>query len=143
MFLSDLHLTTVSDENYTICDSKITEDNLLVVLKSMSNNKTPRNDGLSKEFCETFWEDIKDVFINLLKQAKIEGSLSILQRQAVTKLLEKKDKDKRYIKNWKPISLLNIDTKIISKTFAAKLKPIFFTFYHLFKSNCICGKKLH
>ena len=49
---------------------------------------------------------------------KIEGSLSISQRQAVMKLLEKKDRDKRYTKNWRPISLLNIDTKIISTAFA-------------------------
>ena len=49
---------------------------------------------------------------------KIEGSLSISQRQAVMKLLEKKDRDKRYTKNWRPISLLNIDTKIIPKAFA-------------------------
>ena len=38
----------------------------------MPNNKTPGKDGLSKEFYETFWEDIKDVFINSLKQVKIE-----------------------------------------------------------------------
>ena len=46
----------------------------------MPNNKSPGNDGLSKEFYETFWEDIKDVFSNSLKQAKIKGSLSISQR---------------------------------------------------------------
>ena len=57
----------------------------------MPNNKTPGKDGLSKEFYETFWEDIKDVFINSLKETKIEGSLSISQRQAVIKLLEKKE----------------------------------------------------
>ena len=109
---------------YTLREAEITEDNLLVALKSMPNYKTPGNNGLPKEFYETFWEDIKNVFINSLKQAKIEGSLSISQRQAVIKHLEKKDRYKRYIKNWRPISLLNIDTKIISKAFAAKLKPI-------------------
>ena len=57
----------------------------------MPNNKSPSNDWLSKEFCETFWEDIKDFFINSLKQAKIKESLSISQRQVVIKLLEKKD----------------------------------------------------
>ena len=77
-----------------------------------------------KNFMKLFLEVIKDVSIKSLKQAKIEGSLSISQRQAVIKLLEKKDRDKRYMKNWRPLSLLNVDTKIISKTFAAKLKPI-------------------
>ena len=90
----------------------------------MPNNKSPGNDGLSKEFYEAFQEDIKDVFINSLKEAKIKGSLSISQRQAVIKLLEKKDRDKRFIKNWRPISLLSVDIKILSKALGAKLKPI-------------------
>ena len=79
MFLSDIHLPIISDENYTICEAEITEDNIIVPLKSIPNNKTPRNDGLSKEFYETFSKDINDVFINSLKQAKVEGSLSISQ----------------------------------------------------------------
>ena len=29
MFLSDIHLPTISDENYNICEAEITEDNLL------------------------------------------------------------------------------------------------------------------
>ena len=57
----------------------------------MFNNKSPGIDGLSKELHETFWEDIKYVFINSLKQAKIKGSLSISKRKMVVKLLEKKD----------------------------------------------------
>ena len=50
--------------------------------------------------------------------------LSTLQRQAVIKLIEKKDKDKRFIKNWRPISLLNMDYKIISKALASRLKKV-------------------
>ena len=50
--------------------------------------------------------------------------LSISQRQAVRELLEKKDRDKRYIKNWRPISLLNVDTKIMSKAISKKLKVV-------------------
>ena len=96
----------------------------IVALKRMPNNKSPGNDGLSKEFYEAFQEDIKDVSINSLKEAKIKGSLSISQRQAVIKLLEKKDRDKRFIKNWRPISLLSVDIKILSKALGAKLKPI-------------------
>ena len=70
---------------------------------------------------------MKDVFINSLKQAKLKDSFSISQRQAVAKLLEKKDQDKQFIENWRPILLLNVDTKISSKAFAAELN----LFYHL------------
>ena len=50
--------------------------------------------------------------------------LSISQRQAVIKLNEKKDCDKPYIKNWKPISLLNVDKKHFSKAISKKLKAV-------------------
>ena len=49
---------------------------------------------------------------------------STSQRQAVIRLIDKKDKDKCFIKNWRPISLLNVDMKIISKAFSSRLKKI-------------------
>ena len=52
------------------------------------------------------------------------GELTSSQRQAVISLIEKKDKEKRYIKNWRPISLLNVDLKIASKALAARIKKV-------------------
>ena len=78
--------------------------------------------GYLKNFMKFFWKDIKGVMINSLKQAKWKGSLSTSQRQAVIKLLEKKNQNKHFIKNCSPISLFIVDTKILSKAFAAKLK---------------------
>ena len=42
----------------------------------MQNNKSPRNDGLTKEFFATFWEDIKNVFLNSCRTAKLKKKLS-------------------------------------------------------------------
>ena len=90
----------------------------------MQNDKSPGNDGLTKEFHETFWDDLKEIFVNSLREAKEIGHLSTSQRQAIIKLIEKKDRDKRFIKNWRPISLLDVDSKIISKALLEKLKEV-------------------
>lgn len=43
-----------------------------------------------------------------------------MQRQTIIKLIEKINKDKRFIKNWRHVLLLNVDYKITSKAFAEK-----------------------
>ena len=72
-------------------------------MKNMENDKFPGNEGLTKEFYVTFQDDTKATFISSLKQAKKRKELSISQRQAIIKLIEKNDRDKRYIKNWRKI----------------------------------------
>ena len=52
--------------------------------------KSPGNDRLTKEFYETFWDELKDSFINSIKLAYQKKALSISQQQAVIKLIEKK-----------------------------------------------------
>ena len=59
-------------------------------MKSMTNNKTPGNDGLTKEFFETFWDEVKTPLVESVNQAFHTEILSISQRQAVIKLIEKK-----------------------------------------------------
>ena len=100
----------------------IIETDLFDSMKSMKDNKTPGNYGLTKEFCETFWDEPKTPLIESVNQAFHTKVLSISQRQAIIKLIEKKNRDKRYIKNRRPVSLLNVDTKILSKAVSKKLK---------------------
>ena len=56
----------------------------------MQNNKSSGNDGLTKEFYETFWNELKEIFVDFVLEAKEKGHLSISQRQAIIKLIEKK-----------------------------------------------------
>ena len=108
-FLNSQDIPKLSTDQIVFCDIELTEKNLYDSMKSMENdNKSPGNDGLTKEFYVTFWGYIKATFISSIKQAKERKELSISQRQALTK----KDRDKRYIKNWRSISLLNVAKKL-------------------------------
>ena len=42
-------------------------------------------------------------------------------------MIEKKGRDKRYLKNWRPISLLNVDTKLLSNVLACRIKKVIAT----------------
>ena len=123
-FLNTLDIPKLSADQIILCDIELTEKDLHDSMKSMKNDKSPGNDVLTKEFYVTFWDDIKATFVSSLKQAKERKELSISQRQAIIKLIQKKDRDKRHIKNWRPISLLNVDIKILSKALAKRLKEV-------------------
>ena len=88
----------------------------------MQNNKSPGNDGLTKEFDEKFWNEIRHPFMNSIMEAREKKQLSTSQRPAVIKVIEKKERDKRLIKNWRPIFLLKVDYKSIAKALATRLK---------------------
>ena len=67
-------------------------------LKSMENKKSPGNDGLSKEFYECFWNEIKNLLLASIYRAFLNHELSSSQKQAVVKMLEKKIKTKDSLK---------------------------------------------
>ena len=123
-YLDNISIPLLSEEKKNSCEGETTEEEILKALKSMKNNKSPGNDGISKEFYQTFWNDLKNVFLPAFKKAYHTKKLSYSQYQAVIKLIEKKGRDKRFIKNWRPISLLNVDTKLISKVLSERLKNV-------------------
>ena len=69
-YLKTVSNPVLSKEQQDSYEGEITEKELLKALKSMENDKSPGNDGLSKEFYETFWTDIKTFFISSIKKSK-------------------------------------------------------------------------
>ena len=123
-FFENIILPVLTQEQKQDYKKEISEKEVIDALKSFSNNKSPGNDGLTKEFYEIFSRELKKPFINFISQTKISKKLITSQRQAVIKFMEKIDRDKRFIKNWRLISLLNVDYKIISKIFSARLEKV-------------------
>ena len=46
------------------------------------------------------------------------------QKQAIITLIDKKGNYRNFLENWRPISLTNVDAKIVSKVIAARIIPV-------------------
>ena len=68
--------------------------------------------------------------------------MSNSRKQATITLLEKKGKDRRFIKNWRPISLINVDVKIASKAIARRLEQILLDLIHPNQNGFIKGRSV-
>ena len=124
-FFNNENIPKVSDANKINCDKSITEEELFENLKQFGKNKAPGLDGLSAEFYLKFWEQLKGNLLEVYEEAFQNGILPLSLRTGLIVLLEKKDKDRSFIENWRPITLLNLDYKLLTKTLASRLKIAF------------------
>ena len=100
----------------------ISEEECVKAIKSMQNGKSPGTDGLPVEFYKIFWKNIKKLVMNSFSYSYENENMSISQKQSIITLLPQKNNDVRFLKNWRPISLLNTDYKIMTKCIATRLK---------------------
>ena len=87
----------------------------------MKNNKSPGSDGISTEFYKIFWSEIKSYLSSLNYSFEIED-LTVMQKQGLISLLPKKNNDLGNLNNWRPLTLLNTDYKIVTKTISNRIK---------------------
>ena len=108
----------------------------------MAHGKTPGNSGILIEFYIVFWNLIKDLIFEAYKEAISSGKMSYMQRQGIITLIPKQDRDLNYIKNWRPIILLNTDYKILAKVYANRLKQVLNTIIHKNQTGFLKGRNI-
>jgi len=123
-FLREKNIKLLNKNEKDSCEENITEDEVKFIIKNMKNNKTPGNDGIPVEFYKIFWKKIGKFLMSSINEAFIKGELSITQKQGVITCIPKGDKPKQFLQNWRPISLLNVDYKILSGVLANRMKMV-------------------
>ena len=123
-YLKNINTPKLQDNDIEHCEGKLTLKECWEALNSMKNNKSLGNDGFAKEFYVYILGDLGLILVKTLNYSYNEGELSSSQKQAVITLIEKKDKGKSFIRNWRPISLLNVDLKIAYEALALRIKPV-------------------
>ena len=123
-FLSKLTvLHELTDEESSQCEGLITENECRNALDKMSLNKSPGSDGLTVEFYRVFWEDIKLLVIDSFSEAFSKKELAETHNYSIIKLLFKKN-NREELKNYRPISLANIDYKLLANVSASRLHTV-------------------
>ena len=141
-FLNNSGIPKLTFNEALICDGKLTVDECYKSLQLFESNKSPGNDGLTVEFYKAFWHILGNLMVDSLNCSYDFGELSNSQKQAIITLIEKRDKDKRYLSNWRPISLINVDVKIGSKAIAKRLENVLPSIIHYNQCAYVKGRTI-
>lgn len=125
----------LSPADARLCEGFVTVEECENALKQMKTNKSPGIDGLPYEFYSCFWTLLGNDLVAVFNSSFSSGRLSFTQRTGLITLLFKKG-DKLNTANWRPISLLCTDYKILAKVLTNRLLSVIST---VVAPDQVCG----
>lgn len=123
-------------------DAPLTVEELLSAAKSFRPGKTPGSDGLPAELYVALGDLICPDLLELYLEMVVEGRMPLSLREGMITILYKRKGERRDLKNWRPISLLNVDYKILAKVLAIRLKAVIGGFIHPDQTCGIPGRRI-
>lgn len=114
----------VSEEDKKMCDGIITEKEIESAIMQLSNGKSPGTDGLTSEFYKVFKDVLCPVLFRIYEYFFNKEQLTNSMKRGMIKIIYKKKGDKGDLKNYRPLSMLNTDYKILAKVIANRLKKV-------------------
>ena len=126
---------SVPQSDVAKCEGLFEPDEVLRALNGMARGKTPGSDGLPVEFFIKFWDTLGTDLVEVLNSSYLDGFLPSSSCKGLITLIFKKG-DRLDRKNWRPITLLNVDYKLCARTLAARLLQVIHFVVH---SDQTCG----
>lgn len=123
-FFENIKLPQLPKDMATFLEKPLTLKDLHEALRQMPNNKTPGPDGYPAEFYKHFWPLLSPLFFRAVTEIKNTSQIPSHMNTAAITVILKPDKDPTLPTSYRPLSLLNTDLKIITKTLAARLEKV-------------------
>ena len=120
-FLEKLNLPRLNQEEIEIMNNPITSTEIKAVIKKISPKKH-KPDGFTGEFYQPFREEPMPSLLKLFQKIAEEGTLPNSLYKATITLISKPDKETTKKESYRPISLMNIDAKILNKSLANRIQ---------------------
>ena len=114
----------LSHANMLSCETELTCDELFDAVMTLRGGRTPGSDGLSLEFYKKFFKLLSPFMLSMYEQSFKDGKLPLSARRGLLSLIPKRGKDPKYIKNKRPLAILNYDYKILAKAMDNRLKLV-------------------
>ena len=121
-FLEMHNLPRLNQEETENINRPITSTEMETVIKNLPTNKSPVPDGFTGEFYQTFREDLKPILLKLFQSLAEGGTHRDSFYKATITLIPKPDKDVIKKESYRPISLMNINAKILNKIVANRIQ---------------------
>jgi hypothetical protein len=129
-FLHRCQIPKLNQGQINDLNSPISPKETEAVINSLPTKKSPGQDEFNAEFYQTFKEDLITILLKLLHKIETEGTLPNSFYEATITLIPKPHKDPTKKENFRPISLMNIDAKILNKILTNRIQEHIKTIIH-------------
>ena len=121
-FLERFNLPRLNQEEIETMSNSITSTEIEPVVKNLPKNKSPGPDGFTGEFYQTFREEVMPIFLKLFRKIAEEETLPTSFYEVTITLISKPEETTHKKENYRPISLMNIDAKILNKILGNRIQ---------------------